>query len=95
MKLTDNCEAFDYAIALWYWLSHHYSGQGCDKYTAMSKIDYDYKLSNIPSIDFDEESDCCDEAMIRDYYADLNESNWRQRYDMFCEYMDNEWETGE
>lgn len=88
---NDNCEAFDMAIALWYWLSHWYGGMHCPKYAAMCRITGEYGLGNVPSIDMDSEEYDEDE-MVRMCYHELNEDNWEQVLENWCDYMDNEWE---
>lgn len=94
IRLNDHCEAFDYAFALWYWCTHHYSKFDA-KHEAFCKITSDYGLTNIPDIDFDLEyghPDYDEEnggaIMI---YHELTEENWTEYFDAFCDYMDNEW----
>ena len=90
-KVTDNFEAFEMAFALWYWTSHWHGGMWCEKYSAMCQIMGEYGLSNIPDIDFDNEND--DEYyMAIQYYHELNEDNWKETFEAWCEYMDTKWE---
>lgn len=92
MKPTDNHEAFEMAIAIWYWLSHWHGGMWCEKYSAMCQLTAEYGLGNIPSIDMDDEEDD-ENYMVRSYYQDLSEDNWKQVFEDWCEYMDNEWDS--
>ena len=91
MDITNKCEAFDMAIALWYWCTHNYSKFDA-KHEAFCKITEDYKLSNIPSIDFDSTEED-DYDMVRMMYHNITEDNWEQTYQDFCDFMDNEWEN--
>lgn len=100
-KPTDHHEAFEQAIAIYDWLSHWYSGMGCDKYAAMSKITGEYKLQTICSIDYDctlpydhEDKDQENEGVVM-IYQELSEENWSEVFDNFCSYMDNEWDDDE
>jgi hypothetical protein len=91
MKPTDNFEAFEMAFALWYWCSHWHGGLRCPKYAAMCVLQTQYKLSNIPSIDFDDETD--DEYFLaRMYYQGLTADNWNQVFSDFEDYMNTEWD---
>jgi hypothetical protein len=88
--INDKCEAFDWAWALWSWFSHHHEGQNCPKYAAMN-IAHDYDMTNIPSIDFDNNN--CDEYdMAVEYYHQINEDNWEEHLKEFRNYMDNKYD---
>jgi len=90
--IQDKSEAFDHAIALNYWLSHNYMGQFCDKYAALSKIIGEYKLTRPPKIDFEVQWHPDDENYeIARIYNELNEDNWSETFNIFCNYMDNHW----
>ena len=91
LEIHDNGDAFDAAIALYYWLSHWHCGQFSDEYKAMCKITGEYKLENIPDIDF-EDTDDDENFNTRMIYEELDDSNWQEYFDSFCEYMDNKWE---
>jgi hypothetical protein len=88
---NDNCEAFDQAIAIWYWCTHWYSKFDA-KHEAFCRIESEYKLRNIPSIDFDSEEYDEDEG-VRFVYHELTEDNWEQVFENWCDYMDNEWDN--
>lgn len=91
LVIQDKCEAFDWAWAFFYYLSHNYNGMGCPKYAALSKLTSEYELSDIPSIDMDN-NDCEDYTMAVFYYHDLDEDNWESHFDIFCLFMDNKWD---
>lgn len=95
--INDHCEAFDAAYAIWYWLSHNYEGMYCPKYAAMS-LSHDYKMTNIPSIDFDseleyghEDYDEENEGTVMRYH-EITEDNWEQAVSEFRDFMDNKWD---
>ena len=90
-KITDKCEAFDWAWAFSGWLSHNCGGRGCDKYAALCKLFAEYKLTNTPEIDFDNNVHD-DYEMAVMYYNELTELNWEDYFDEFCDYMDNYWD---
>lgn len=96
-QITEHSQAFDYAIALSDWLSHWHEGQYSEKYAAMSKIYGEYKLVNHSSIDYDaydsedETTFNMEDEPIIMIYKELNEDNWKDAFNMFCDYMDNEW----
>ena len=95
---TDHHEAFEQAIALYDWCSHWYSGMGCDKYAAMSKIVGDYKLNNRACIDYDSVLEYGDDDFDEEnegivmLYHELTEDNWSQVFENWCDYMDNDWD---
>ena len=97
-KINDHCEAFDWAFGIWYWLSHWHDGQFGARYAAMCQITEQYKLRNIPSIDFDSEAVYGDDDFDEDnegaimVYHEINEENWEEFVDEFCRYMDDDWE---
>lgn len=91
MKIEDKGDAFDWAWAFWLWLSHNHSGMRSDEYAAMSKLDGEYCLSNVPNIDVDN-NDCDDYEMAVMYYHELSDDNWQDKFAVFCDYMDNEWD---
>ena len=92
-RVSDNFEAFEMAFAMYSWLSHWYSGMGCDKYAAMSRMISEYKLSNVPSIDFDGEENWDSEYELAiQYYHELTEENWEETFEAWCEYMDTQWD---
>lgn len=95
--INDKCEAFDYAFGLYYWLTHWYS-KFDEKHEAFCKITSEYGLGNIPEIDFDSTAEYGDddfdeenEGAIRVYH-DLTEDNWKETFEAFCDFMDNEWD---
>jgi len=90
-RVNDPCEAFDMAFALWYWCTHNYSKFDA-KHEAFCKITGEYRLSNIPSIDFDTDEWEDEYYMAISYYHDLNEDNWKETFEAWCDYMDNEWD---
>ena len=57
--INDRGDAFSWATALWYWCTHNYT-KFDEKHEAFCKITDEYKLSNIPDIDFDN-NDCDDD----------------------------------
>lgn len=91
IQIEDKGEAFDWAWALWYWLSHNYNGMHCPKYASMCKLTSTYQLDKIPSIDF-ENNDCDEYEMAVMYYHELDEDDWEEYFNVFCNYMDNDWE---
>ena len=91
MTINDNLEAFDWAWAMWYWLSHNYGGAGCTKYACMNTLTIDHKLGNIPSIDFDN-NDCDEYEMSVIYYHELDENNWQEYFDTLNNYLTNDYE---
>lgn len=91
MQLNDKCEAFDWAYALWYWCTHNYS-KFDEKHEAFCKISGEYKLTNIPDIDFeDNKCDEYDSAVM--YYHEIDEGNWKDKFNNFCHFMDNDWDN--
>ena len=95
---TDHHEAFEQAIAIWYWCTHWYSKFDA-KHEAFCKITGQYNLSNIPSIDFDSDLeyghpdfDEENEGIVM-LYHELTEDNWSQVFENWCDYMDNEWDN--
>jgi hypothetical protein len=80
-QIDNNCMAFDIAIGLYEWLAHNYAGWRCEKYGAMCHITDIYSLQ---SRGLDE--------MAEFYYDELTEDNWKEAFDDFCKYMDNEWD---
>ncbi len=81
-KIKDNTEAFDKAIAIWYWLSHWHGGQTCDKYAAMCQLGVKHKLNVKEDLD----------DSTQHYYDELNEDNWESEYQELDRYLDDEWE---
>lgn len=92
MKINDNCEAFDWAWALYHWLNLWHDGIHCDKYEALCRLCEDYKLANVPDIDFNN-NDCDEYDMAVIYYHDLDQENWAKHFDKFCTYMEEEWDN--
>jgi len=91
-NINDHFDAFMWAYAIWYWLSHHHEGQASDKYAAMSMSTI-YNMTNIPSIDFDSQEHDDENEMAIEYYHQINEDNWNDIYNEFCNYMDNDWDN--
>jgi len=95
INIEDHADAFDWAYAIWYWLSHNHEGQTSDKYAALSMSDT-YNMNNIPDIDF-EDTEFSNEEYFNctEYYHQINEDNWENIYNEFCSYMDNDWDNKE
>lgn len=91
MQLEDKGDAFDWAWALWYWLSHWHGGQSCEKYAALSSFQVEYNLTNIPSIDFDD-NDCDEYDQCVLFYHEITEDNWIKKLDTLRDFLDNKWE---
>ena len=87
MTINDNCEAFDWAWALWYWCSHWHGGMSCPKYAGMCSI----PVTNVPDIDFDD-NDCDEYEMAVMFYHELDEDNWEEYLEIFTNYMETEWD---
>lgn len=97
-NIQDHYDAFMWAFAIWYWLSHQHEGQASDKYSVMSCFDTKHSMSNIPDIDFDLKGDELydDEnyqAIIN--YQVITEDNWKQINEEFEYYMENQWDKEE
>ena len=96
-KPSDHNEAFEQAIAIWYWCTHWYN-KFDTKHVAFCKITSDYKLSNIPDIDFDSTAQYGDDDFDEEnegiimLYHELTEENWEESFENFCDYMDNDWD---
>lgn len=90
-KVNDNYEAFEMAFALWYWCTHNYSKFDA-KHEAFCKITSEYKLNNIPSIDFDADEWDDEYYQVISYYHDLNEDNWKETFEAWCDYMNTRWD---
>lgn len=91
INIDNHGDAFDWAYAIWYWLSHWHEGQSSDKYAALS-MSVTYNMTNIPDIDFDDidfDNEYCNAI---EYYHTINEDNWEEIYKQFCNYMNNEWD---
>ena len=91
INIEDHYDAFMWAYAIWYWLSHHHEGQFSEKYAAMSMSET-YKMRNIPDIDFDSKNLDDENYQAIEYYHMINEDNWESIYKQFCHYMDNDWD---
>ena len=91
-KIDSHHEAFDWAFAIWYWLSHHHEGIRCEKYAVMSNMPEKHKMSNIPSIDFGDNDDMDYYGAIEIYHQ-IDESNWKDYNNEFERYMEYEWEN--
>lgn len=89
--INDHSDAFSWATALWYWCTHNYSKFDA-KYVAFCKISDEYGLKNIPDIDFDNNT-CEDYEIDVMNYHEINEDNWGDIFNTFCDYMDNEWDA--
>lgn len=94
MEIQDKGDAFDMAWGLYSWLSHNHCGQGSEEYSAMCKISGEYELTNIPDIDFDN-NDCDEHENAVYIYNDLDDSNWQETFEEFCDFMDNKWDDSE
>jgi hypothetical protein len=90
IEIEDHGDAFDWAFAIWYWLSHNHEGQTSDKYAALS-MSSEYNMQNIPNIDF-ENNDCDEFEQTVIYYHEITKDNWESIYQQFRYYMNNEWD---
>ena len=91
MEIEDKGQAFDWAWALYHFLSHNYGGQGCTMYSCLNRLTLEYELRNVPTIDF-ENNDCDEYEMAVMYYNELDNHNYQEYFNTFCHYMDNDWE---
>ena len=100
VSIHSKTEAYSVAYALYYWL------KGCptiDKENALNKLTgtdkTDYSLTNVPRYDFDsldlEELKLDENVGDLEYktkvvYSELDEENWEENWEVFCEYIENE-----
>lgn len=109
VTIDDHFEAFMWAYAIWYWLSHHHEGQSSNKYMLMSNMPTKFQMTNIPDINFevkgdnylddenyqDDSNDNDENYQAIENYHKINDENYQLAYDEFEYYMENEWDLDE